>query len=147
LTYPEQSEEVEILNRNHTQDLGSIQQTLTVDDIVKAQNIVKRIFVDESIKKYISDIIFATRFPEKFGLKKLENYIAFGASPRGSINLMKAAQAVAFLEGRAYVIPEDIKTIALDVLRHRVIPHYEAQAEGITSEHLIKDIVDHIAVP
>lgn len=147
LHYPEQSQEVEILSRTHTQNLNDIKPTLSLSDILKGQEIVRSIFVDESIKKYISDIVFATRYPAKFGLKKLEDLISFGASPRGSINLMKAAQAVALLEGRAYVIPEDVKMIGLDVLRHRVIPHYEAQAEGITSETLVREVMDHIPVP
>lgn len=147
LDYPEQTEEIEIMNRTHGQNFDSIKKVLSIKDILDAQEITRNIFVDESVKKYISDIIFATRTPEKFGLKKLHNLISFGASPRGSINLMKAAQGVAMLEGRAYVIPEDVKTIGLDVLRHRVLPHYEAQAEGITSEDLVKDIIDHVPVP
>lgn len=147
LDYPEQDQEIEILNRIQSQDLNAVEKKLTVPELIDIQKLVQSVFVDESIKKYISDIVFATRTPEKFGLEKLKTLLAYGASPRGSINLMKAAQAVAFLEGRAYVIPEDIKTISLDVLRHRVIPHYEAQAEGITAEQLVKEVVDHIPVP
>lgn len=147
LSYPTNEEEQEVLNRVHTQEKQDIHSVLTLEDIQTMQSLVRSVFVDKSIKKYITDIIGATRDPEKFGMKDLKEMIAYGASPRGSINLMKSAQAVAFLEGRAYVIPEDIKSIALDILRHRIMPHYEAQAEGITAEDLVKRILEHVPVP
>ncbi len=147
LAYPSLEEESEILSRIHGLSDVLIEPVLTVEDIGRMQNLTRQVFVDESIKTYITHIIQATRDPQKWNIDTLKDMISYGASPRGTINLMKAAQAVAFLEGRAYVVPEDIKTIALDVLRHRVVPHYEAQAEGVTSEHIIRTILDYIPVP
>jgi MoxR-like ATPase len=147
LSYPSADEESEILSRIHALSESVVESVLTIEDIQTMQKLTQKVFVDESIKGYITNIIQSTRFPEQWGITSLQNMISYGASPRGTINLMKAAQAVAFLEGRAYVVPEDVKSIAIDVLRHRVVPHYEAQAEGITSEHIIDTILSSISVP
>ncbi|MCK4725512.1 MAG: AAA family ATPase, partial [Anaerolineales bacterium] len=112
-----------------------------------ARKIVRGIYVDEKIKEYVIDLVIATRQPAQSGLPELANLIEFGASPRASINLVNASRAHAFLKGRGFVTPEDIKQIAPDVLRHRIITNYEAEAENITSDHLVQRILDHTDVP
>jgi len=144
--YPNREEELEIMNRMSKGVEPEASPVVEPDAILKARELVTEIYVDEKIKQYILDIVFATREPAKFGLE-LKELIGYGASPRASIYLSIAARAHAFLEGRAYVTPEDIKAIAMDVLRHRVIITYEAEAEELTSEDIVQRILDSIEVP
>ena len=116
-------------------------------DILKARSLVREVYMDEKIENYITDIIFATRFPAQYGLQKLEPLINYGASPRGSINLAAAAKAYAFMKRRGYVIPEDVRAIAMDVLRHRIGLTYEAEAENVTSEELVNEVLNRVDVP
>ena len=116
-------------------------------DIVRSRSLVSEVYIDEKIEKYIIDIVFATRNPADFGLEDLQPLVAFGASPRASINLHQAAKAHAFLKRRGYVIPEDIRSIGMDVLRHRIIVTYEAEAEELSSEDIVRKILNKIEVP
>ncbi|HAM38942.1 MAG: ATPase [Elusimicrobia bacterium RIFOXYC2_FULL_34_12] len=147
INYPEKEEEREILERMTTGQELKANKIISPAAILHARSVVNEIYVDEKIKNYILDIIFATRNPEKYKLEDLKNLIAYGASPRATIYLTVAAKAYAFLNGRGYVTPEDIKSIGMDVLRHRVIVTYEAEAEETTSEDIIKNIFDAIEVP
>lgn len=147
ITYPTRTEEAEIMNRMYQDKVPSVEKVITPSKINELREVVNQIYIDEKLKNYIIDIVFATREPEKYNLSDFKDLIAYGASPRASINLTKAACAHAFIRGRGYVIPEDIKLVGLDVLRHRVIPTYEAEAENITSEDIIKKIFDEIEVP
>jgi MoxR-like ATPase len=146
VTYPSREEELEIMNRMAGGSEPVASPVVTPDVILKARELVTEIYVDDKIKSYILDIVFATRGPSDFGLD-LKDLIAYGASPRASIYLSLAARAHAFLERRAYVTPEDIKAIAMDVLRHRVIVTYEAEAEELTSEDVVQRILDNVEVP
>ena len=130
-----------------TRVVDAINTIVTPEKIMKSREIVDEIYIDDKIKDYIVDIVFATREPEKNGLAELSNMIQFGASPRATIALTLASKAHAFLEGRGYVVPQDIKDIAPDVLRHRIIVTYEAEAEGITSEDIIAKVLNRVAVP
>lgn len=147
ITYPTREEEKTILRQNIAKDFPTASHVLSIDNITRARDIVKEVYLDEKIEQYILDIVFATRNPQDYGLSKLSNLISFGASPRGSINLAKAAQAFAFIKRRGYVVPEDIRAISLDVLRHRIGVTYEAEAENITSEDIITEILNAIEVP
>ncbi|MDA3844175.1 MAG: MoxR family ATPase [Candidatus Kapabacteria bacterium] len=147
ITYPNIKEERDIMRQNIAQESPQISQILELEDILKAREIVKEVYMDEKIEQYILDIIFATRFPADYKLDKLTHFISFGASPRGSINLAKAAKAYAFIKRRGYVIPEDIRAVALDVLRHRIGISYEAEAENVTSEDIINEILNTVEVP
>ena len=122
-------------------------QTVSLEQILKAQTAVREVYMDEKIEKYILDIVFATRYPEKYNLAELKPLISFGASPRGSINLAMAAKCYAFIKRRGYVIPEDVRAVVFDVLRHRIGITYEAEAENITSVEMIHKIVNTIEVP
>ena len=145
--YPSKAEEREILDRMASTDPNlSVDAVTTLDDIREARKYVNDVFVDPKIRDYIVDLILATRNPEDFNLK-LGQYIQFGASPRATISLTLAAKAWALMQGRSYVIPQDIKEIGMDVLRHRVIPSYEAEAEEISSEDLVASIFDAVPVP
>jgi MoxR-like ATPase len=146
ITYPNKQEEWEIIDRNAEVGFPEVKKVISPQDILKAREVAGQIYVDEKIKDYILNIVFATRDPEEYKLD-LKDLIAYGASPRASIYLNLAAKAHAFLKGRGYVTPEDIKAIGLDVLRHRVIVTYEAEAEEITSEDIVKKVFDHIEVP
>ena len=146
VTYPARGEELEVMNRMAGGKEPVASPVVKPETILKARELVTEIYVDEKIKEYILDIVFATREPREFGLE-LEELIAYGASPRASIYLSLAARAHAFLAGRAYVTPEDIKAIAMDVLRHRVIVTYEAEAEELTSEDVVQRILDNVEVP
>lgn len=147
ITYPTENEELEIMTRaEHEQDIA-IEHVLTAKCVLDLQKITNDIYIDASIKNYIKDIVFTSRYPKEKGIEELEGLVAYGASPRASISLMKTAKAMAFLDGRAYVIPEDIKEIAMDVFRHRVIPTYEAEAEGVTSEQLVEMLLKSVKVP
>jgi len=147
LDYPTEEEEIEIMNLAEKKDNVEIKSVLTGDCIMELHRVVDQVYMDDSIKRYIRDLVFASRYPKPKGLQELDGLIAYGGSPRASISLMQTAKAMAFLNNRAYVVPEDVKEIAMDVLRHRVIPTYEAEAEGITSEHLVDKILGGVKVP
>ena len=147
ITYPNKKEEKEILERMSTGEKISVNQVLDPKNILQLRKVVNQIYIDEKVKDYILDIVFATRNPEQFKLPQLKPLIAYGASPRASIMLTVAAKAHAFLKGRGYATPEDVKQIGMDVLRHRVIVTYEAEAEEMTSEKIISQIFDQIEVP
>ncbi len=147
VTYPNKAEELDIMRRMAANQKVEINAVVNPKDILKAREVVSSIYMDEKVEAYIIDIIFATREPKMFGLEELENLIQFGASPRASIYLNRAARAHAFLKGRGYVTPQDIKTIGFDVLRHRIILSYEAESEELTTDHVIKKIFDKIEVP
>nr|MDA3906916.1 MoxR family ATPase [Bacteroidales bacterium] len=136
-----------ILRQNINNTFAIIDAVVTPADIIRARGVVREVYMDEKIEKYITDIVFASRYPEKYNLKKLEGFIAFGGSPRASISLAMAAKAFAFIKRRGYVIPEDIRAVAHDVLRHRIGLTYEAEAENITSEDIINDILNTVEVP
>jgi MoxR-like ATPase len=144
--YPSKEDELAILNRMARVDTPTAQPVLSPQDVFTLRQCVDSIYVDDKIKRYIVDIVHATRRPEEFGLK-LGQYIQYGASPRATINLTLASKAHAFLDNRGYVTPQDIKSIGYDVLRHRIIISYEAEAEDVPSEKIIKEILDHLKVP
>ncbi|MBI2870308.1 MAG: MoxR family ATPase [Candidatus Omnitrophica bacterium] len=146
VTYPEKKEEREILERMTTGRGIEVKTVVSSQDILKARQVAHQIYVDEKVKDYIVDIVFATRTPEKYGLD-LKNLISYGGSPRATIYLTLAAKAQAFLKGRGFVTPDDVKAIGPDVLRHRLIMSYEAEAEEISSDEIIKRIFDEIEVP
>lgn len=147
ITYPNKKEEKQILERmSSTQQIDSVTPVVTPDDIFRARKVVDQIYIDEKVKDYILDIVFATREPSTYRID-VGNYIAYGASPRASIALTLAAKAYAFIHGRGYVTPQDVKNIGMDVLRHRLIITYEAEAEEMTSEDVIRKIFDEVEVP
>ena len=146
LTYPNKKEEWEIIDKNAEVGFPPVRKVITPEAILRAREVVNQIYVDEKIKEYILNIVFATRNPEAYNLN-LKYLIAYGASPRASIYLNLVAKAHAFLKGRGYVTPEDVKAIGMDVLRHRVIVTYEAEAEETTSEEIVKKVFDEIEVP
>ena len=147
IDYPKLEEEQLIIRQNLKGTFQQVNEVVSLDQILKAQQSVREIYMDEKIEKYILDIIFATRYPEKYNLSKLKPLISFGSSPRGSINLATAAKCYAFIKRRGYVIPEDVREVVKDVLRHRIGITYEAEAENITSEQIINTIVNEIEVP
>ena len=147
ITYPKMSEEQLVMRQAMSQAYEKVNPVVTVKQILSAQAAVREVYMDEKIEKYILDLIFATRFPEKYNLESLKPLISFGASPRGSINLAMAAKCYAFIKRRGYVIPEDVRAVVHDVLRHRIGITYEAEAENVTSEDLINTIVNEIEVP
>lgn len=145
--YPTHEEEKIIIRQNISNQKTNIVALLKPEEILEVQQIVNQIYVDEKIERYIVDIVFATRFPGQYGLNELTNIISFGASPRASINLAKAARAYAFLRGRGYVVPEDVRAVCHDVMRHRLGLTYEAEANNITADEIISNILDKIEVP
>jgi MoxR-like ATPase len=147
ITYPNQAEEREIVRRNLTGMAVTVNKVVSIDEILRARQVVSRVYMDEKIEQYILDIVFATRNPEKYGLPRLKNMIEYGGSPRASINLALAAKAYAFLKRRGYVIPEDVRQICQDVLRHRIGLTYEAEAENMTAEDIVNQIINKIEVP
>jgi len=147
ITYPERKEELIIMRRNINETMAVPNAVISPKDILKARELIHNVYIDEKIEKYILDIVFATRKPKQFGLDKLTDLISYGASPRASINLALGSKAMAFIKRRGYVIPEDVRAICYDVLRHRVAVTYEAEAEEITSETIISDILNKIEVP
>ena len=147
VTYPTKEEEKMILERMASHQTIEVNTNVTPEMILKARAVTDSIYVDEKIKNYIVDLVFATRDPKAAGLEKLASFIAYGASPRATIFLTQAAKAYAFLNGRGYVTPEDIKAVGLDVLRHRVLLSYEAEAENISSDQIVKQIFDAVDVP
>ncbi|WP_315543694.1 MoxR family ATPase [Capnocytophaga leadbetteri] len=147
IDYPKIDEEQQIMRDNLSSSYAMVNQTVSLEQITNAQAAVREVYMDEKIEKYILDIIFATRYPEKYGLADLKPLISFGASPRGSINLAMAAKCYAFIKRRGYVIPEDVRAVVFDVLRHRIGITYEAEAENITSVEMVHKIVNTIEVP
>lgn len=147
IDYPKQDEEQLIMRANMKGAWDKVNPVVSVSQILNAQEAVREVYMDEKIEKYILDIIFATRYPEKYKLADLKPLISFGASPRGSINLATAAKCYAFIKRRGYVIPEDVRAVVHDVLRHRIGITYEAEAENVTSEDIINKIVNEIEVP
>ncbi len=147
ITYPSREEEQKIMKLNSVDGLPEVKQVIQPEDIIRARKLVSEIYMDEKIEKYILDIVFATRNPKEYGLNELTELISYGASPRATINLALGARAMAFIRRRGYVIPEDVRTICADVLRHRIAVTYEAEAEDITSETIISKILNTIEVP
>ena len=147
INYPEKEEEKVILRQNINKEYPEIHKVATTDDIIKARSVCREIYLDEKIENYITDIVFASRYPEEYKLKKLAGMISYGGSPRASINLALAAKAYAFIKRRGYVIPEDVRAVAPDVLRHRIGLTYEAEAENITTEDIINEILNMVEVP
>lgn len=145
--YPSREEEKQIIRQNITNEKKHIQPLLKPEEILEAQKVVEKIYIDEKIERYIVDIVFATRFPSDYGLNDLASIIAFGASPRASISLARAARSYAFLRQRGYVIPEDVRAVCHDVLRHRIGLTYEAEANNITADEIISEILDKVEVP
>ncbi len=147
IDYPKKDEEQLIMRANLNASFGQVNQVVSLDQIKTAQQAVRQVYMDEKIERYIIDIIFATRYPERYNLKSIKPLISFGASPRGSINLATAAKCYAFIKRRGYVIPEDVREVVMDVLRHRIGITYEAEAENVTSEDLVSKIINEIEVP
>jgi len=148
IDYPTESEELEVMRRMaKTGKKITLNPVITTEKVLEARSVVDQIYIDEKVEQYIIDLVFATRDPAKYNLDDLSELINFGASPRASINLNLAARAHAFMEHRAYVTPEDVRTIAMDVLRHRIIPTFEAEAEEVTSEDLVEKVMSTIQVP
>lgn len=147
IDYPKLEDEQLIVRANLKGSFEKVNPVVSVEQIIRAQEAIKEVYMDEKIEKYILDIIFATRYPEKYNLADIKPLISFGASPRGSINLATAAKCFAFIKRRGYVIPEDVRAVVHDVLRHRIGITYEAEAENVTSEDIINKIVNEIEVP
>ena len=147
INYPKKEEEKLIIRQNISGERPEIKPILTKEEILDARNVVREVYLDEKIERYIVDIVFATRFPAEAGLPNLASMISFGASPRASINLALAARAYAFIKRRGYVIPEDIRAVCHDVMRHRIGLSYEAEANNLTSEEVISEILNKVEVP
>ncbi len=147
ISYPSKNEELKIMRQNVADTTAKVNPVISPKDILNARKLIHDIYIDEKIEKYILDIVFATRNPKQFGLDNLANLISYGASPRASINLALGAKAMAFIRRRGYIIPEDVRGICLDVLRHRIAVTYEAEAEEITTEYVIQEILNKIEVP
>ena len=147
INYPKKEEEKLIIRQNISGERPEIKPILTKEEILDARNVVREVYLDEKIERYIVDIVFATRFPAEAGLPNLANMISFGASPRASINLALAARAYAFINRRGYVIPEDIRAVCHDVMRHRIGLSYEAEANNLTAEEVISEILNKVEVP
>jgi MoxR-like ATPase len=147
IDYPKMEDERLVIRQNLNGEFNKVNPVVSVDQIIRAQQAVREVYMDEKIEKYILDIIFATRYPEKYNLESLKPLISFGSSPRGSINLAIAAKCYAFIKRRGYVIPEDVRAVVHDVLRHRIGITYEAEAENVTSVDIINKIVNEIEVP
>jgi len=147
IQYPNKEEEKQILHQHLNTEYPTTATVLKPEDIIKARKVVKEVYIDEKITNYITDIVFATRYPADFKLGKFKNMIQYGASPRATINLALVSQAYAFIKRRGYVIPEDVRAITHDVLRHRIGLTYEAEAENITSSDIINEILNTVEVP
>ena len=147
IDYPKKDEEKLIVRHNLAKSFPTPNSVVKTDSILKARNLVKEIYMDEKIEQYIIDIVFATRNPQEYGLEKLNDMISFGASPRASINLASACKAYAFIKRRGYVIPEDVRSLCFDVLRHRIGLTYEAEAENVTTENIITEILNAVEIP
>lgn len=147
ISYPTIEEEKLIMRENLKADLPIVSPVTSIDEIINARKVVNEVYIDEKIEQYIADIVFATRYPERYGLTDMKDFISFGGSPRASINLAKAARAYAFIKRRGYVIPEDVRAVVHDVLRHRIGLSYEAEAMNISSEEIINNIINKVEVP
>ena len=147
IDYPKLEEEKLIIRQNINGDKLNVKPILKADEIIEARKVVRQVYLDEKIEKYIVDIVFATRYPEKYDLKELKDMIGFGGSPRASINLALAARCYAFIKRRGYVIPEDVRAVAHDVLRHRIGLTYEAEASNMTSDEIVSKILNKVEVP
>ena len=147
IDYPKLNEEQQIMRQNLNGGFATVNPVVSMQQILKAREVVKEVYMDEKIEKYILDLIFATRYPERYNLSEIKPLISFGASPRGSISLAQAAKCYAFIRRRGYVIPEDVRAVVYDILRHRIGVTYEAEAENITSVDIINKIVNEIEVP
>lgn len=145
--YPKKDEETLIIRQNIGEKMPEVTQVLKPEEILEARKVVRQVYMDEKIEKYIVDIVFATRYPEDYGLKNLKDMISFGGSPRASINLALAARSYAFIRRRGYIIPEDVRAVCHDVLRHRIGLSYEAEANSLTSEEIISEILNAVEVP
>ncbi|MDY2642602.1 MAG: AAA family ATPase [Mediterranea sp.] len=147
IDYPKLEEEKLIIRQNIGGERKELRPLMKADEIIEARNVVRQVYLDEKIEKYIVDIVFATRYPEKYGLKELKEMIGFGGSPRASINLALAARSYAFIKRRGYVVPEDVRAVAHDVLRHRIGLTYEAEADNLTSDEIVSQILNKVEVP
>ena len=147
VSYPKKEEEKLIIRMNNSGIFPTANKILKPEDIIRAREVVREVYMDEKIEKYIVDIVFATRYPEEYGLKNLKDLISYGGSPRASINLAMAAKAYAFIKRRGYVIPEDVRAVCYEVLRHRIGLTYEAEAENVTTENIVTEIMNAIEVP
>lgn len=147
IDYPTLEEEKKIMRENLVGGLPQVMPVTTAEEIMRAREVVSQVYIDEKIEQYIADIIFATRYPDRYNLKELSDLITFGGSPRASINLAKAARAYAFIKHRGYVVPEDVRAVAHDVLRHRVGLSYEAEANNVTAEEIVSKIINKVEVP
>ncbi len=147
INYPQKEEERLIIRQNISGNDTKVAPILKIEDIIEARKVVREVYMDEKIERYILDIVFATRYPEEYGLSELKNMITFGGSPRASINLALAARAYAFIKRRGYVIPEDVRAVAQDVMRHRIGLSYEAEANNLTSSEIINEILNSVEVP
>jgi|TARA_B110000914_G_scaffold128678_1_gene112375 MoxR-like ATPase len=147
IDYPKKEEEKLIIRHNLAKSFPTANSVVKIEGILKARDLVKEVYMDEKIEQYIIDIVFATRNPEDYGLEKLKDMISFGGSPRASINLAAACKAYAFIKRRGYVIPEDVRALCYDILRHRIGLTYEAEAENITTEHIITEILNAVEIP
>ena len=145
--YPKKEEERLIIRQNISGERAKVQPVLKAEEIIETRNIVRKVYIDEKIERYIVDIVFATRFPQDYGLGDIKDMISFGASPRASINLALVARSYAFLKQRGYVIPEDVRAVCHDVMRHRIGLSYEAEANNVTSEEVISEILNKVEVP
>lgn len=147
IDYPTLEEEKKIMRENLVGGLPQVMPVTTAEEIMRAREVVRQVYIDEKIEQYIADIVFATRYPDRYNLKELSDLITFGGSPRASINLAKAARAYAFIKHRGYVVPEDVRAVAHDVLRHRVGLSYEAEANNVTAEEIVSKIINKVEVP
>ena len=147
IDYPTLEEEKMIIRENLQGSMPKVTPVTTADEILKAREVVRQLYIDEKIEKYIADIVFATRYPDRYGLADLKDMITFGGSPRASINLAKTSRAYAFIKHRGYVVPEDVRAVAHDVLRHRIGLSYEAEASNLTSEEIVSRIINKVEVP
>ena len=147
IDYPKKEEEKLIIRQNLAKEQPRVDAVISPRDIIEARDVVRQVYIDEKIEKYIIDIVFATRYPQDYKLDDLKDMISFGASPRASINLALASRAYAFIKRRGYVIPEDVRAVCYDVLRHRIGLSYEAEANSLTSEEIITDILNQVEVP
>ena len=147
IDYPTLEEEKRVIRENLREHLPIVTPIVTAEEILEARKVVREVYIDEKIEQYIAAIVFATRYPERYGLTNLKQMITFGGSPRASINLAKAARAYAFIKRRGYVVPEDVRAVAHDVLRHRIGLSYEAEASNINTEGIISDIINKVQVP
>jgi len=145
--YPDKDEEYQIMRRMSGTELPEVKAVVSPDTIIRARGVVREVYIDEKVDRYIIDIVFATRNPAEYNLEDLKDLIKYGSSPRASIYLRLAAKAHAFLRHRGYVTPEDVRSVGMDVLRHRIIPTYEAEAEEVTTDDIVRKVLNSIEVP